>query len=154
MKTWKFQWHYEDDALELTHVKCLIFHNFLEIYEIARRIGHEWFGIGIRLGYDHSLLETLESMYVTEHARRNFKMIACWCKIVSNLQLNVRQHLAFHLSEASRQDIADDIGVYYKGNPYTSQFCNIYQKHWFSYLFGQLIYLFIIIPFLNFCFLL
>ncbi|XP_052073945.1 uncharacterized protein LOC127711833 [Mytilus californianus] len=85
-----------------------------EIWEISTQIGLDWFPIGITLGYKHCMMETLEDMYTKQPTRRNFCMIASWCKIVSNLQLKAKMQLASHFAKSNRKDIAEHIGVYYK----------------------------------------
>ncbi|CAC5420877.1 unnamed protein product [Mytilus coruscus] len=85
-----------------------------EIWEISTQIGLDWFPIGITLGYKHCMMETLEDMYTKQPTRRNFCMIASWCKVVSNLQLKAKMQLASHFAKSNRKDIAEHIGVYYK----------------------------------------
>lgn len=59
------------------------------------------------------MMETLEDMYNKQPTRRNFCMIASWCKVVSHLKLKAKMQLASHFAKSSRKDIAEDMGVYF-----------------------------------------
>ncbi|VDI12738.1 Hypothetical predicted protein [Mytilus galloprovincialis] len=85
-----------------------------EIWEISTQIGLDWFPIGITLGYKHYMMETLDDMYTKQPIRRNFCMLAAWCKVVTDLKLNTKVQLASHFSKIDRKDIVEHIGVYYK----------------------------------------
>lgn len=60
------------------------------------------------------MMETLDDMYTKQPIRRNFCMLAAWCKVVTDLKLNTKVQLASHFSKIDRKDIVEHIGVYYK----------------------------------------